>query len=144
MPTQHFLVKMKSQSVLPILNELVIELENDFEEFLRRETIFVSQCYRFGASIWWRKLFHLGIKTPNDSDIRNWITSYTNPPFWTCFNPKVMKLAHEHFNKRTFKIKSDLKYIRQLQLECMQKDEIDVWTQVIERHPVLKSVTKSE
>ena len=55
-----------------------------------------------------------------------------------------MVLAHEHFDKRTFEIKLDLKYIRKLVLECTQKDEIDVWTQVIERHPVLKSVTKSE
>lgn len=141
MPTQHFLVKMKSQAVLPILNELVIELEKDFEEFLRRETIFVSQCYRFGASVWWRKLFHMGIKMPSDSEIRNWIVSRTAPPIWRCFNPRVMVLAHEHFNKSTFLINLDLKYMRKLMLECTQKDEIDVWVQVVERHPVLKSVT---
>lgn len=140
MPTQHFLVKMKSQAVLPILDTLAIELEKDFEEFLRRETIFVSQCYRAGASIWWRKLFRLGIKAPDDSDIRNWITSYTSPPFWMCFNPKVMELAHEHFNKRTFVIKSDLKYIRQLKSECMQNDDVGVWIQFVERHSALSSV----
>lgn len=140
MPTQHFLVKMKSQAVLPILDKLTIELEKDFEEFLRRETIFVFQCYRAGASVWWRKLFHLGIKIPDDSDIRNWITSYTSPPFWMCFNPKVMKLAHEHFNKRTFVIKSDLKYIRQLKSECMQNDDVSVLVQFVERHSALSSV----
>lgn len=144
MPTQHFLVKMKSQVAKPVLDALVTELENRFEEFLRREAMFVSQCYSAGTSVWWRKLFHVGIKMPSDSEIRNWIISYTSPPVWKCFNPRVMVLAHEHFDKRTFEIKLDLKYIRKLVLECTQKDEIDVWTQVIERHPVLKSVTKSE
>lgn len=144
MPTQHFLVKMKSQVAKPILDALVTELENSFEEFLRREVMFVSQCYRAGSNVWWRKLFHVGIKMPSDSEIRNWLTSHTSPSFWTCFNPNVMVLAHEHFDKRTFKIKLDLAYARQLVLECTQKDEIDVWVQLIERHPALKSVTKSE
>lgn len=139
MPTQHFLVKMKSQVAKPILDALVTELENRFEEFLRREAMFVSQCYSAGTRVWWRKLFHVGIKMPSDSEIRNWIVSYTSPPVWKCFNPKVMTLAHEHFSKRTFKIKLDLEYARQLVLECTQKDEIDVWTQFVERHSVFKS-----
>lgn len=126
MKTQHIFTKIQSQVALPTLNTLIIELENHFEELLRREIFFVSQCYRVGAGTWWRKFLHVGINIPTDLKIRHWILSNTHPPFWMCVNPKVMKLAHEHFKARTLSLQMDLKYARQLVKECVHQDEIDI------------------
>lgn len=137
MTTQHFFTKIQSQVALPTLNTLIIELENHFEELLRREIFFVSQCYNVGATIWWRKFLHIGVNIPADLKIRHWILSKTHPPLWMCFNPKVMKLAHEHFEARTLSLQSDLKYARQLVKECVHQDVIDVCDEFAKKHFVL-------
>ncbi len=141
MKTQHFLVKIQSDALSPCLDRLIIELETRFEELLRREILFVKQCYYAGRTLWWRKFFHVGIKMPSDEVIKNWILSQTHPPFWMCLNPKVMALAHRHFKSQTHYIKIDLRYARKLVLECKYQDEVSVWMRFVNRHQSLKSVT---
>jgi len=133
MKTSYFLVKIQSQVAKPALDTLIIELENHFEEFLYREVLFVRQCYISGAKIWWRKVFRLGLSVPSEEEIRNWLIIGVNPSFWRGFNPKVMLLAREHFDKRVAAIKFDLEYARSLVVKCSQTDEIDVDAQFVEK-----------
>lgn len=137
MPKTDFL-EIRSEKAIPVLDSIIIKLENDFEEFLRREVIFVQQCYKSGKDVWWRKYLHLGWFIPNEDILRKCILENKQPSWWYCLNRRIIPIASKHFFGRVKILNDDKAYTEHLLQQCASKPVIEVYSGFVSRFPVLK------
>lgn len=142
-----------SLMLVPALNKLHKSLESNYEEFLRKEILFVQQCYLNGMKSWWRKFFHIGLRMPDDAEIRKWIITKTGPSIIRGFNPRVLELAIKHYESKNMpQIESDLMHVKLMLIKAtwLNEDEISyrypvmgVAEEIKERYPELEKAVNT-
>jgi len=121
-------LEIRSKDAASVLESIIYRLSADYEEFLRREIVFVQQCYAAGKLVWWRKYLHIGFFIPSEDVIKDCILNNKQPPFWLCLNRRIIPIASKHFQGRVKNLNDDLAYAKHLLQQCERHEYIEVYS----------------